>query len=192
MVVRARQLGCRRIALLLVLLFAAAGCGEKKKGSPSGSGGAQLLSVDAKGPPGVAFKVADLPFGTIEIPDGNGWSLEQRGPIEVNGPDGTVVMLQAQDGITVEQRDDYLASYNDVQVRDAPKYQRVAQDVGDVAGAPGARVEGKFDNGTAFVTRDYLLFKGGKVVIVGGRTPAPGAAQLAPLVDHMAASLRMK
>jgi hypothetical protein len=40
--------------------------------------------------------------------------------------------------------------------------------------------------------RDYLVFEGGKVVVVAGRTTAPNAAQLAPLVDHMTASFRPK
>jgi hypothetical protein len=184
-------------ALLAVLIAAAAGCGEKKdasgqSGEAAGSGGAQLLAADARAPDGVAFKKLDLPFGAIQVPEGEGWSVAEGAAAQVQHEDGTVIMLQAQDGISPDQRDDYLASYHDVQTRDAPRYERVAQETGDVAGAPGARVEGKFDNGTKFVTRDYLVFKGGKVVIVGGRTPAASSSALAALVDHMTASLTVK
>ncbi len=186
--------------LLLALLLVAPACGEKNGGPGEGGGGgsagsgggAQLVPADLKGPEGVAFVKMDLPFGTIEVPDGKDWSVVQGAPIQVQGADGTVVMLQAQDGITPDQRDDYLASYHDVQMRDAPKYERVVQETGQAGGAPAARVEGKFDNGTAFVTRDYLMFRKGKVAVIAGRIPATHAARLAPLVDHMTATFEMK
>ena len=53
------------------------------------------------------------------------------------------------------------------------------------------RVEGTFDNGTRFVTRDYLLFTKGQVVLLSARSPEPGAA-LAGVIDHMARSAKVK
>jgi hypothetical protein len=198
------------VALSLALLaVASASCGKTEKGAQAdkaesggaggaggaaGSGGAgpALVAADAKGPDGVTFKRVDLAFGSLELPDGKDWKLQQGSPSQMEGADGTVIMLQSQDGIAADQRDDYAASYHDVQMQAAPRYERVKQDNGEILGVPATRVEGKFDNGTPFVTRDYLVFSKGKVVALGGRTPATNAARLAPLMDHIAATLAVK
>ena len=141
---------------------------DRRAAAPAATAPGLRYCRDAKGPDGVTFKKLDLAFASLQIPDGEGWTLLQQGSAsQIEGADGTVIMLQAQDGISPEQRDEYLASYHDVQLRDAPKYERVKQDSGEILGAPAARVEGKFDNGTAFVTRDYLIFSKGKVVLLG-------------------------
>jgi hypothetical protein len=131
-----------------------------------------------------------VPFGSVELPTGEGWSLPDA--TQAEGPDGLVIMMQAQDGITPDQVDDYLASYNDVQKRDAPKYAGKTERKGTVAGQPSARVEGTFDNGTKFITRDFLVFTKGKVVMLGARIPEEHAAKLAPVIDHVTRSLQVK
>jgi hypothetical protein len=192
-----------------VLLFSAAislgasAC-KKKEGEPAagGSGSAAPATApagepaagkelaDAAEPAGLTWKRTDVPFGSLELPSGEGWSLPDA--TQAEGPDGVVIMLQAQDGIEPDQVDDYLSSYDDVQKRDAPKYARKDQSKGSVAGKPAARVEGTFNNGTAFVTRDFLIFSKGKVVMLGSRIPAEHAAKLPGLIDHVARSLQVK
>lgn len=187
------------ISLLCVALFAAgAACGKKKEGAAGGSAtptaagdskaaGKEL--ADAAEPAGLTWKRSDMPFGSVELPQGEGWSVDGN---QAEGPDGVVIMMQAQDGIGPELIDDYLASYDDVQKRDAPKYERKAQDKGAVAGQIAARVEGAFDNGTKFVTRDFLIFSKGKVVLLGSRLPTEHAAKLPGIIDHVARSLQVK
>lgn len=192
------------LCLALTLSLAAFACGGKKdapSGAAPGTGAptagtatqpgkpAAKELADAAEPTGVTWKRLEQPFGSVEVPAGAGWEVVDN---QVEGADGTVIMLQAQDGIGPELLDDYLASYDDVQKRDAPKYAGKGSTKGAVGGAVAARVEGSFDNGTKFVTRDYLIFTKGKVVVLGARTPEPNAAALPGLIDHVARSLQVK
>lgn len=196
-------------SLLFGLLLGGAAC-KKKEGEPAAAGGAAGEKVEDKGekggekpngeqagkeladaaePADLKWKRTDMPFGSVELPEAEGWKLVDG---QAEGPGGEVIMMQSQDGISPDQVDDYLASYNDVQLRDAPKYARKAETKGTIAGQPGARVEGAFDNGTKFATRDFLIFTKGKVVLLGSRIPEEHAAKLAPVIDHVARSLQAK
>ena len=178
----------RSLPIIPIAAVAAAGGTAAAAGSAAPAAGKEL--ADAAEPAGLTWKRSDVPFGSIEVPQGEGWSMPDV--TQVEGPDGLVIMLQAQDGISPDQTDEYLASYNDVQKRDAPKYAGKGESKGTVAGQPAVRVEGTFDNGTKFVTRDFLIFTKGKVVLLGSRIPEEHAAKLAPLVDHIARSLQAK
>lgn len=164
-----------------------AAAGESDKGGDKAAG---KELADAAEPAGLTWKRSDVPFGSIEVPSGDGWSMPDV--TQVEGPDGLVIMIQSQDGISPDQTDDYLASYNDVQKRDAPKYAGKGETKGSVAGQPAVRVEGSFDNGTKFVTRDFLIFTKGKVVLLGSRIPEEHAAKLPGVIDHVARSLQAK
>lgn len=189
------------IRAILALALAAAACGGKKQDAkqdppaaangdkPPGSApsaGSELAT--AADPPGVEWKAVEQPFGTVELPVGP-WELSDN---QLDGKDGTVVMLQSQDGITPDQLDEYLASYEDVQRRDAPKYAGKASTKGLVGGARAVRVEGTFDNGTRFVTRDYLIFTERRVLALSARTPEANAANLPGVIDHIARTARSK
>jgi len=145
--------------------------------------------ADAADPAGATWKRIEQPFGSFEIPAAEGWTVTDN---QVEGSDGTVIMVQSQDGITPDLIDDYLTSYDQVQKRDAPKYAEKARTKGTVSGAVAARVEGSFDNGTKFVTRDFLVFSQGKVVLLGARTPETNAAALPPVIDHAVRTLQVK
>lgn len=183
------------IALLAALTLAA--CGKKDEpGAASGGGASGSVAAPAAKDlaDGVAAKGAtwtrlERPYGSLEVPDGDAWAVVDD---QVQGKDGTVIMLQAQSGVGPDAIDDYLASYDAVQQRDAPKYAAKATTKGTVGGHVAARVEGSFDNGTRFVTRDYLIFVNGKVVLLGARTPETNAAALPGVIDHVARSLRAK
>lgn len=190
--------------VLALSIAAVVACGGKKDDKGSGGGGAPAAGGEEKAlkggptkrtelastaePAGLTWKVLEQPWGSVEIPDGAGWEMVEG---QLQGSDGTVVMFQAQDDIPPDAMDDYVRSYDDVQKRDAPKYAGKGDTRGAVGGAPAVRVEGTFDNGTRFVTRDYLLFTQGKVVLLSSRAPEPGAA-LAGVIDHIVRSAKVK
>lgn len=145
--------------------------------------------AEATDPAGATWKRIEQPFGSFEIPAQEGWTVTDN---QVEGPDGTVIMSQSQDGITPDLIDDYLTSYDEVQKRDAPNYAEKNRAKGTVGGAVAARVEGTFDNGTKFVTRDFLVFTQGKVVLLSARTPETHAAALPAVIDHAARTLEVK
>jgi len=145
--------------------------------------------AEAPDPADTTWKRIEQPFGSFEIPAQEGWNVTDN---EVEGPDGIVIMAQSQNGITPDLVDDYLAAYDEVQKRDAPKYAEKARTKGAVGSAVAARVEGTFDNGTKFVTRDFLVFTGGKVVVLSARAPESNAAALPGVIDHAARTLEVK
>ena len=184
-------------ALLLGTLLTA-GCGKDKaadNGKTAGSGPAPTAEKEKAAPDlasspepaGVTWKKLEQPFGTIDAPAD--YQLVEN---QLESKDGTVIMLQAQDGITPDQLDEYMASYDEVQKRDAPKYGGASTTKGTLGGAVAARVDATFDNGTAFVTRDFVVFTKGKVVMLSARTPKTNAAALPGIIDHVARSFVAK
>ena len=190
------------IALLAALLSAATACKKKEQAAQdAGSGSAGSAAVDAAAPAanelanapepeGVTWKRLEVPFGSLELPQDAGWGLV--GSSEIHGPDGVVIVMQPQEKVAPERFEKYLLAFIAVQKRDAPKYELIAQTKGTVNGALAARVEGTFDNGTRFVTRDFLVFTKGKVVLIGARIPEASAAKLPGLVGHVVRSLQVK
>jgi hypothetical protein len=190
----------RTCSLLIALLLVGGACKKKEGGSQDdgkavetgklGEAGKAALAgqelADAAEPAAVTWKRIAFPFGTVELPIDPGWNLVGT---QVQGPAGEVIMLQSQDGIEPSQLDEYLTSYGEVQRRDAPKYEGPATAKGAVGGKVAARVEGTFDNGTKFTTRDFLIFHGGKVVALSARAPSEHAAKLAGIIDHVARTL---
>ncbi len=197
------------IALGLTLtLVAASGC-KGGSGSKSGAGGAHAGSATTEGgttkradeligdvprTDGISWKRVDLPFGTAEIPDGSGWSLESGATMQVVHADGTVIMFQAQPGVKPSQLAEYLQAYDATQKQDAPKYAEVARTLGTVKGTTAARVDGTYEHERKFLTHDYILItQTGDVAAVSGRAPAgPAAAKLAAVVDHIVATAQLK
>lgn len=198
----------RSIVIWSALALVAASCSSKKKdGSerkPAATGGEGATSggkpahdrpagvelATSAELPGIEWKATELPFdATLDLPIGRDWALNDN---QLEGKDGTVVMLQVQDGVSADQLDEYLASYEQVQQRDAPNYVGKPSTKGVVNGLRAVRVEGAFDNGTKFVTRDYLLFTGDRVLALSARAPADSATNLPGLIDHIARSARSK
>lgn len=181
--------------LTAALMLGAAACKKKSEqaGAGSGSGSAAAdagnLAVGPE-PEGLSWKRIEVPFGSLELPQNAGWGLV--GSSEIHGPDGVVIVMQAQDEVGPERFDKYRTAFIAVQKRDAPKYEVKSSLRGTVNGELAARVDGTFDNGTRFITRDFLVFTKGKVVLVGARIPEPHAATLPALIDYVARSLQVK
>jgi hypothetical protein len=178
---------------LLILALGGTACKKKEAEQGASGSGSSASATGGSGeaatkelaessePEGITWKRIEVPMGSLELPIDPGWNLVG---IEVHGKDGIVITLQEQAGIAPAQLDDYLASYQEVQRRDAPKYATKAVTKGTVGGEIAARVEGTFDNGEAFVTRDFLVFAKGKVVLIGARMPTASAAVLPGIIDH--------
>jgi len=99
-------------------------------------------------------------------------------------------MVQSQGGIPADARSEYLASLIDVNKRDAPKYEVTSKAEGGVSRQVAGRVDGKFDSGTAYVTRDYALFIKDSVLMLMVRGPTAKAAAVQGIADRMAKSVR--
>src|SRR5262245_42668900 len=179
-----------RALMCSALLVVSGACKKRSESDRSAQPTAELVPADIHAPAVASFKRVDRPFGTIEIPTGMGWEESEA---QIQHPDGTVIMIQSQPGIRPEQLDEYLASYDEVQRRDAPKYTARRTTKGRLGGNVAARVEGTFDNGTKFVTRDYVMITSGNVVVaVSGRAPSTNGAPLVLLVDYVARSVTAK
>ena len=131
--------------------------------------------------------------GTMELPAGPDWEHEYDAAkddhVFFNPELEMVVAIRNQHNGMLGYEEKYLDSYNQVNVRDAPNWQRGPEQRGQLAGLSAARTSGEFNNGEAWVTRDYLLFGPANTVILQTRVPAPNAQALA-LTDYLAATFR--
>jgi hypothetical protein len=151
--------------------------------------GPSLIAGAAPGPAGYQWQRTDVAgLGSIETPTGEGWVKE--GDQAQNEKLGFTTMLQTQAAVPAEARTQFISSLIDVNKRDAPKYEVAAKAEGSVGQNVAGRVDGKFDNGTAYATRDYVLFVKGSVLALMVRGPLAMAADVQAIADHMAASFK--
>ncbi len=159
-----------------------------------GSVGAEpeLVAGDAAGPAGMKWeRVDEAGVGSVEVPSGEGWTKESGRALQVHHEQLDItVMVQSQGGIPADARSEYLSSLIDVNKRDAPKYEVTSKAEGGVSRQVAGRVDGKFDNGTAYVTRDYALFVKDSVLMLMVRGPTAKAAEVQGIADRMAKSVR--
>lgn len=154
----------------------------------SGSAAAEPELAPAPATAGLTWKRIEMPFGSLELPADPGWNLVGT---DVQGPDDLVLVLQAQEGVTPDQQATYLKQYGKLQARDARGYRAKAH-LGTLRGDPAIRIEGTFDNGTKYVTREYLVFAKDKVVALSAHIPAVNAAKLPGIIDQVARTLQVK
>lgn len=134
-----------------------------------------------------------LGVGTLELPAGPEWEHEHDAGKDDHvffHPELEMVIAvrNQHDGMQGDEQA-YLDSYNQVNLRDAPNWQRGPEQRGQLAGLSAARTSGQFHNGQAWVTRDYLLFGPANTVILQSRVPAANAQALA-ITDYLAATFR--
>jgi hypothetical protein len=97
-------------------------------------------------------------------------------------------MIQGQADVPPAARTEYMKSLAEVNKKDAPKYQIVKQDEGQIAQKAAGRLDGKFDNGTPYATRDYVLFAKGAALALMVRGPVAREADVKSIADHIALS----
>lgn len=134
-----------------------------------------------------------LGVGTMELPTGPEWEREynaEKGDYIFFHPglELVIAVRNQHDGMQGCEQE-YLDSYDQVNVRDAPNWQRGSEQRGQLAGLSAARTGGQFYNSQAWVTRDYLLFGPANTVILQTRVPATKAQHLA-ITDYLAATFR--
>ena len=171
----------------LALLFAAC---TTKSSAPAES---SLVGASVAAPAGMTLTKSTLAGGgTADLPGGTGWERSDGPPLEVsNEAEKITVMVQYQAEVPAEARDEYVTAFIGVNTKDAPKYQVTGKTNGALPGGQAARVDGTFDNGTAFATRDYLVFAKGGVGSVMVRGPSASTDKVHALADAVASSYRV-
>jgi hypothetical protein len=128
-------------------------------------------------------------FGSVELPEGEGWV---RGPDDglelINQKLDITVMITTQPDVGADSRGEYMDTFMLTNKRDVPKYEVVGRHDGLVKRLPAGRLDGRFDNGTAYVTRDYVLFARQGAFVVMVRGPLALIAQVRQLADRIAHS----
>ena len=159
---------------------------------PSAAAEPGLISAAPVVPAGIVLSKSTLAgIGTMALPGGAGWERTDGPPFELsNDATMTTVMAQFQGQVSPDTRDEYVAAFIEANTRDAPKYKVTGKANGELPGGPGARVDGTFDNGDAFATRDYLVFAKGGVAALMVRGPVADAAKVRALADAIASSYR--
>lgn len=188
------------VSLVASVLAACSGAPEAGKDNKAaavadGSGAAKAAGPALTGAPAAVDGVAtwsdnrDAGY-TVSVPSGADWVVEKQGTATAVHSDklDVTIMLQFQSGIEADRLDEFVTMIVDSNKRDAPKYSAKPIEKGSVAGNPGARVDGEFDNGTAYATRDYMMMspKGANAVMVRG--PKQDAARVQAIADHVAAT----
>ncbi len=149
----------------------------------------QVLVTSQPKPAGVNFARENFEgLGTLELPAGGDW--KRNGNEITNDRWNATILIQSQPQGMAGMEKDFLDSYNDMNVQDAPGWNRGAENMGTIGGLKVARTEGTFNNGTAMHTRDYVFFGPAKTAIVQMRIAEEHLAQLAPMADYIAGSFQ--
>lgn len=157
-------------------------------GGSVGASGPELV-VNAANPAGYAWQPASIPsVGAYELPSGGKW--EKRGLGASNEELDITIMVQVQGGIEAADRSEFVKAVVDANKRDAPKYELLSQQEGQINKIAAARIDGKFDNGTAYATRDYILIRNHMALAFMVRGPLAKQTEVQAIADHIAASLK--
>jgi hypothetical protein len=191
-VVAVALLGCKKVKQLTGRAAAGTTQASGEKKSAASPAQPALIAGAAPGPAGVQWQRTNHGgVGSVEMPTGAGWTKESGPAFEMHHEKLDITaMIQVQPAVPADARGEYLSSLIDVNKRDAPKYAVVAKVEGGVGPNVAGRVDGKFDNGTAYATRDYVLFVKGAALALMVRGPVARTAEVQSIADHMATSYR--
>ena len=159
---------------------------EEKATEPS------LLAENVQAPAGAEWEdySAQNAF-TVKIPKGADWEKTEAGYLTLHHKkDDITVLVQVQSGADASMRDATTEALISLNKRDAPKYEVTEQPKGSVQSFSASRIDGKFDNGTKYVTRDYVVFIKDNAVALMARAPEGKKEQLYALVDYLASTIK--
>lgn len=193
-----------RISLILAITLGAA-CGRDAAGAPGTPAASTasapsapavpaepaLVGANAPAPAGITLARQSVAGLSLAVPTGGDWQATSMGMGKEFSSESTgiTVMIQRQSGVPADARESYVASLVQANTRDAPHYRVVAQSTGTVAGEPAARVDGTFDNGTSFQTRDYVVFVNGSALAVMVRGGDGNLTTVQAIADAIASSV---
>ncbi len=147
------------------------------------------LISNTGGPAGFTWNKSSIPnVGSFDLPSGGKWQQEGLGAS--NAELDMTISVQVQGGVEPSDRTAFIKGLIDVNKRDAPKYEVVAKEEGQVNQIAAGKVDGKFDNGTAYATRDYVLMRNHLALAMMVRGPIAKQADVQAVADHVAASLK--
>ena len=172
-------------SLLVLALFVGMGAGggcKRVSSEPS------LVSA-AAGPAGYSWQSATLAnVGSYDLPNGDKWKKDGLGA--ENEDADITVSVQLQGGVEAADRTEFTKLLVDANKRDAPKYEVVSQQEGQINNIAASKVDGKFDNGKAYATRDYVLFINHVALAMMVRGPIAKQTDVQAIADHIASSLK--
>jgi hypothetical protein len=152
-----------------------------------------LIAGPVAGPAGYEWR--RLPphagIGSVEVPHGHGWvNATSEGLEVVNDKLDITIMINTQTDVGVDSRGEYMQSLTFNNKRDAPKYDVVARKDGLINRIAAGLLDGRFDNGIAYATRDYVLFAKGSAFVVMVRGPLAIEGDVRSIADRVAHSFQ--
>jgi hypothetical protein len=180
-----------RLAVYVVLAGALAGCKKPPTAAPATTPEPELIPV---APPALeGYRWRRIPpqagFGSVELPDGEGWARGIYEGLElINQKLDITVMITTQPDVGADSRAEYMDTFTLTNKRDVPKYEVIGRHDGVIKRLVAGRLDGRFDNGTAYVTRDYVLFARQGAFVVMVRGPLALTGHVRQLADHIAHS----
>lgn len=177
------------VILVSALLAACGGNSEKNRtdntsNSSTGNSNSKELITDTKAPEGISFQRKTFGKVSFEMPTGADWEVD--GKQIYNNKTGMVIQVQNQPDGFQDQQEDFAASYNDNNTRDAKGWKLSKQEFGTIKKLPAAASAGTFNNGTAFVVRDFIFFGDTYTSLLQVRVPEKDKELLVPMADYIA------
>lgn len=148
----------------------------------------QLLSTDIKPPAGTTFKRKNIGVASFELPAGQDWTLDEN-YLDNSKTEMVIIITSQMDGFQDMQKE-YMDSYIQNNEIAASNWKTGDLKFGTVNQLPAGVLTGTFNNGTQFVTRDFIFYDKSTTTILQARVPEADKDQLEPIVDYIASTYR--
>lgn len=149
------------------------------------------LVSDVSKPENFQFETVDLEgIGTVQMPVGDEWEVTDGE--YYNAALDMTIFTQSQPGNFTHQVQDITDGLIVANKRDAPGYQLIGTKEGTLDNIKAVRIDGKFNNGTQYITRDYIIITEEKVVPIMARIDEQHVDQLNPIIDYIVSTVEIK
>jgi hypothetical protein len=177
------------------LIACALAFGCKKEGGGPGPAALErpLIAGAASGPAGYQWRRTppQAGVGSVELPTGEGWTNGSGEITEaIHEKLDITVILGTQPDVGADSRTEYMQLLAGNNKRGAPKYEVLGRRDGQINQRAAALLDGTFDNGTAYVTRDYVVFANQAAFVIMVRGPVARTNDVRAIADHVAMSFQ--
>jgi len=148
----------------------------------------QLLSADIKAPAGTTFKRKNIGVTSFELPAGQDWTMDEN-YLDNSKTEMIIIITSQMDGFQDMQKE-YMDSYIQNNEIAAPNWKTGDLKFGTVNQLPAGILTGTFNNGTQFITKDFIFYDKSTTTILQARVPEASKDQLEPIVDYIASTYR--